>query len=385
MLKIKDIVKIRKFIYGGLTAIMLVAVAVTIYSCNKDRELDTTRGKLMGSTGTWDCTVTHSIGTIVVPAGTGTEMPCTRYFVNRFWNADMQRYSGFSHTTEVHKCGTGTAAEVLTSIEFTAELLPAILHGPNLGIDYTNVNNFILRVDDQDVVPGFAYVKPYVYEVLIEDEDDGVVGDVITKTGLIHITYESVLSVWSEINAQMEWGGANNNQTEWQEYYENHLIRVQSLSNSTGVDIIAVSQMVSARNLFNQFEYVITNGTEDDFRVFSMPFTELCNQVGSLYSSFNTLSNEMKGVVIAEAWHHLRIQEKWEDGEDPLVCGPLENERDRKLRNLWISFAFSLTNPFATAWWAYTYCEARSDIWDEYHRNGGTESRPRSSFCDTTH
>jgi len=46
----KQIQNTRKFILGGMTAIVLVAAAVTIYACNKDKELNTTQdGKQMGN------------------------------------------------------------------------------------------------------------------------------------------------------------------------------------------------------------------------------------------------------------------------------------------------------------------------------------------------
>jgi len=189
---------VKKRLILGFLALMVIAGA-TFYACNKDKEFNPTQeGKLMGSTGIWECTVNNPIGTITVPDG--QTPPCTKYFVNRFWNAAEQRYMGFSHTTEIHKCGTGTAAEVLTSVEFVAQINPDI---PKADLDYSNVNHFILRVDDQDVVPGFAYVKNFTYTVI------GADGEVIVKTGTIHITYESVLNVWNEINAQMEWGEDN--------------------------------------------------------------------------------------------------------------------------------------------------------------------------------
>jgi len=48
MSNIKDILKTRKFIYGGLTAIMLVA-GVTFYACKKDPENSIRGSKMMGN------------------------------------------------------------------------------------------------------------------------------------------------------------------------------------------------------------------------------------------------------------------------------------------------------------------------------------------------
>jgi len=170
--------------------------AGVFYACNKDSELNTTRdGKLMGNPGIWECTVTNPIGTIILPDG--QEPPCTRYSVNRVWNEAKQRYTGFSHTTEIHKC---EATDIFTTVEFVAELKPALLTGNNPEIDYMNVNNFILRVDNRAVTPTFSYEKPFEYNITTAD------GDVITMTGIFLVTYENVINVWREISAQIAWG-----------------------------------------------------------------------------------------------------------------------------------------------------------------------------------
>ena len=73
------------FLSGIITATIIAVAGVIFYACKKDNEFNTTRnGELMGSTGTWVCNVTNSIGSITVSEG-GT-VPCTRYFVNRTWN-----------------------------------------------------------------------------------------------------------------------------------------------------------------------------------------------------------------------------------------------------------------------------------------------------------
>jgi hypothetical protein len=65
--------------------------------------------------------------------------------------------------------------------------------------DYTNINNFILRVDGQVVTPDFSYNKLFEYKVTKD-------GEVVTVVEAIHITYESVVNVWNEVNSQMVWG-----------------------------------------------------------------------------------------------------------------------------------------------------------------------------------
>jgi len=187
----------KKLLAGGIAATVLVVVGLVFYACNKDKEFNTRDAKLMGSTGIWDCNVENPIGTIIVPEG--QIPPCTRYFVKRNWNEAKQRYSSFSHTTEIHQC---EAMDIFANIEFVAELVPVVLNAPpGVVIDYRNINNFNLRVDGRVVTTTFLYEKPFTYKITTPD------GNVITKTGKIRITRENVLNVWEEINSQMEWGG----------------------------------------------------------------------------------------------------------------------------------------------------------------------------------
>ena len=204
---------------------VIAIVGIAFFACNKDKEFTTTQGgKLLGSTGIWECTVSSPIGTITVPDG--QTPPCMRYFVNRFWNAAEQRYMGFSHTTEVHKCGTGAAAEVLTSVEFVAQINPDI---PKADLDYSNVNHFILTVDGIEVAPGFVYEKDFVYTII------GADGDAFTVVGTILVTYENVLNVWHEINEKI-WVG------EPQRYYSLRLCYTSDGKNGTSCQLVSSKQ-----------------------------------------------------------------------------------------------------------------------------------------------
>jgi hypothetical protein len=227
----------------------------------------------------------------------------------------------------------------------------------------------------------------------------------VTPTGMV--TASSIPALWANIVAECQANMVISN-TEWQAYYANYLVELQALSNSTGVDIIALSQtdlIIELGGIMNSHLSKISNSIEygeltqamlEDLKQraqvatttgneceqlqllseigmmmypastlnmehhcgsdISLPTTNLNNlsnsmaglfsQIRSLYPSFNGLSTEMQANVLAEAWHHYELKHKLDtNGGKPPICGPLEDERDRAIRLATISFAI------ATAAW----------------------------------
>jgi hypothetical protein len=237
------------------------------------------------------------------------------------------------------------------------------------------------------------------------------------------------------------------------EYYEKHLERVQAISELTGVDIMELSQtefIVEFEQTLDFHLSTITNSVESgeltqgmledikqrtqnaeeagdecailhslseigkimysestldmenhcredlplpvtNLNDFSNSITVLYSNIGSLYSSFNDLSSDMQKLVLAEAYNHYEIEKKLEvNGGDPMCFGPLEDERDRRIRNARIALAFA-----TGAWWlsaaggtltalvgtasfvvaCIQYEETVDDAWRLYWYQGGTESR----------
>ena len=234
--------------------IMLVVAAGVFYACKKDDVVNQTNS--LKQTKVWeafDFNVVSPIGTIAVQEG---EMPCTRSFVKRFWNPDKQRYTAFSHTTEVHNCAA--TGGILTSVEFIAELRNVLV------TDFTDINNFILRVDGQEVVPGFSYEKSYAYDVIQDN------GEVITMTGLFHITYDNVVNVWSEINQRMDWGTGNQTpqSRHWTEATTFDLSQFNTLSgisigefHNNYLDVLANSSLFPNQTAYNQYDLLYANLT----------------------------------------------------------------------------------------------------------------------------
>ena len=180
----------KRLIFGACaTVFVAVASILLFYGCKKEdvqtglvkqQEKQEMRSML-------SCSTVNPIGIITVSEG--GEIPCTRVLVNKVWNEELHRNTAFSHKTEIYKCD---AVDVLTSVELVAEIKPQVLNLPNIGIDYTNINNFIIRVDGQVVTPDFSYEKPFEYA----DH---------TVTGTVLVTYANVVSVWGEVSSQIDW------------------------------------------------------------------------------------------------------------------------------------------------------------------------------------
>lgn len=259
-----------------LAAVGVAAIGVGIFSaCQKDEKSETKTGtnsevKSSKIRKSVTYTATEPIGVIVVPIG---EIPCMRMSVDKLWNDGRQRYTAFSHTTEVFKCNTD---EILTSIEFVAEILPHILDQQNVAIDYMNIDNFILRVDGQPVAPDFLYDKPFT-----------IIGENgIPVTVVVHITYESVVNVWNEINPQMDWDeGSNSLLVDEQIIIEAHNIMVDFLLRSKHAldnNTIEFEAVCAAGNMEGLIGLIYS---DHEAMQMGIQFTGLINEISAAYQT----------------------------------------------------------------------------------------------------
>jgi len=88
-----------------------------------------------------------------------------------------------------------------TSIKINVGVSSHILDNPVLfnNMNYNDIANFELSVDDISVTPDFSYTKPFVFETTNNN------GEIIAKEGTLHVTYDGVVELFHELSAQGIW------------------------------------------------------------------------------------------------------------------------------------------------------------------------------------
>ena len=192
----------RKF-FLGLIALGLVAGAVMFYSCQKDGELKVTNSQVVKPVGNLEGVVYKEYN-VMVPGRWGfdyngnyvqiendhADMVCIYETWTTMTDLFGRTYKVLVETKYVI-CGTG---EVINTIYYSSTLRPEVLGLPATEeIDYADINNFIITVDNYDVVPDFSYEKPFVFE--IKDGND----EIISIRGSFLIDYEQVMDLFLEL------------------------------------------------------------------------------------------------------------------------------------------------------------------------------------------
>ncbi len=215
-------------------------------------------------------------------------------------------------------------------------------------------------------------------------------GFVLIENGVEIINYTAISELWTSIVAECNQNAIIN------EMGAEALV----LSRETGVNIILLANMQTMdgfENIFDENLFIFDGNDTLQFIENLMPLANYMQnvqvQVSSLYPSFNNLSDEIKALVLAEVEYISLVQE---NGGEPLCMGPLEEERDKKIRRARIALGVatagaltSLSNPITAAIGmaglavaSWQYCEALAAAWREYREKGGQGPKPSSSLCD---
>ena len=196
----------RKYIISGIITATIIAVAgVIFYACNKEERNYTTADVQNNNAihkdrwGYWtDPYEVAGRGADVDLNGHRIEM-CYRYLIEKFYNYETKRWEEYKTVIYEGPCPLNDNPK--PNFTFHAKILPAILNNPDAlnNMDYADITNFALYVDDILVTPDFSREKLLDFEIVTDD------GEVITFIREVHITYETIINLWEEIIAQGIW------------------------------------------------------------------------------------------------------------------------------------------------------------------------------------
>ncbi|MDR0603125.1 MAG: hypothetical protein LBG80_02330 [Bacteroidales bacterium] len=183
-------------------AIVIVIGAGIFVACKKEVVTNQTKEITSGKQQKWYFGEWQTVSSYInCPIGslttttTTTDMVCSRTIISHFTDFDRGCVTFKKVRTEWYYCNKPN--EIIQVTEVITQISSSKLDNSKNSIlndmDYTDINNFELYVDDIAITPGFNYDKSFI--VNIEEED----GEVVTISGIFHISYDEVVTLWNEL------------------------------------------------------------------------------------------------------------------------------------------------------------------------------------------